>query len=270
VKSRIRLLLMVAAVSLLVSMVVMSLVERGTNPEIKSYFDVFWWWIVTSTTVGYGDIVPITVAGRIVAVVTMFSGFFIFTTLIAIVVESTLGRLERHVRGNAVVRATDHLLICEYTAMADELIQSLPQIPEFAGHAIVVATDLVDRNPYPQHTFVRGVPINPAVLRRANCAKAAMVFIFANFRFADPDVKTLHIALRVREQNPTAVIFVEVVDLQGELMQHAPGDLVVLSSRTAMEYLLRQEPLNPLDWIAEERRQEVVARLEARRAAASD
>lgn len=260
-------LMVVAAVSFLVSMVVIGLAERGTNPDIANLFDVAWWWVVTSTTVGYGDIVPITVAGRIVAVFTIISGFFIFTTLIAIVVESTLELMERKVRGRAPVRVTDHLLICEYTAMADELIQSLPRIPELADYPVVIATDLVERNPYSQHTFVSGVPINPAVLRRANCPKAAMVFIFANFRFADPDVKTLHIALRVREQNPTAVIFVEVVDLAGDLMRHAPGDLVILSSRTAMAYLLRNEPLNPLDLVDDEQRTSVLAKLEARRSA---
>ena len=161
------------------------------------------------------------------------------------------------------MRFSNHILICEYTAMADELIQSLPTIPELADYPVVVATDLVERAPYAQHTFVRGVPINPAVLRQANCAGAAMVFIFANFRFADPDVKTLHIASRVRDQNPDALVFVELVDIAGDLVKHAPSDLVLLSSRQAMEYVLRKVPVNPLEWISPERRDEVVARLEA-------
>jgi voltage-gated potassium channel len=268
VRRRIRVLLVVAAVSLCVSMLVMTIVERGVNPAMSTPFDVFWWWIVTTTTVGYGDVVPLTVAGRIVAAFIMVSGFFIFTSLISLAVESTIGFLERHSRGTVAVDAKHHLLICEYTALADELIQTLPDIPEFASYPVVIATDLVDRNPYPQHSFVRGVPINPAVLKQANCAAAAVVFIFANFRFADPDVKTLHIALRVREQNPHALIFVEVVEPEGELIRYASKDLVVLPSRTAMEYLLRSQPLNPLDWIPEDRKRDVLTILRADRPSA--
>lgn len=266
-RARLRFIGIVAVASLVFSLVVMLMVERDSNPAINSVFDVLWWWVVTSTTVGYGDIVPVTDAGRVMAMVTIVAGFFMFSTLIAIIAESTRAFIERRDTGRAPVKFGDHLLICEYTAMADELIQSLPQIPELADFPVVIASDLVEHNPYPQHTFVRGVPINPSVLRQANTAEAALVFIFANFRFADPDIKTLHTASRVRSQNPQAVIFVELVEPEGALMQFAPSDLAVLPSRRAMEYVLTKTAVNPLEWVTPARRAEIVAQLEAVRSA---
>lgn len=260
-KQRLRLLGAVAAGSLLVSMIGIGILERGTNPDIETWFDVLWWWVVTSTTVGYGDIVPITVAGRVFAILTIVSGFFVFTNMIAIVVESTHRFIDRHRAGTAQIQFGGHLIICEYTAIADELIQSLPRVPELAGYPVVIASDLVDRNPYPQHWFVRGVPINPAVLKQANCAEAVMVFVFANLRFADPDTKTLHIASRVRGLNPEALIVVEIVDPGSELMRHAPADLVIISSREAMRNVLDPAPFNPLDLLDEERRADLLARI---------
>lgn len=262
---RIYLLLGVAGVSLAVSMLIMIPLEKGRNPNLNTYFDAFWWWVVTSTTVGYGDIVPVTKAGKITAIFCVITGFYIYTNLVAIIMETTHDFVERHARGKAPVRFGGHLLICEYTAMADELIQGLPKIPDLAGYPVVIATDLIDKNPYQQHTFVSGVPINPAVLKQANCAGAAMVFIFANFRFADPDVKTLHIASRVKDLNPEAVVFVELVDTESELLKYAPKDLVLLPSRRAMEFVLKHEPFNPLEWLDEAQRKQVVQRMQAAR-----
>ena len=44
----------------------------GAN--ITSYGDSVWWAFVTVTTVGYGDFTPITVGGRVIAVLIMFTG----------------------------------------------------------------------------------------------------------------------------------------------------------------------------------------------------
>ncbi|WP_103662795.1 potassium channel family protein [Microbacterium sp. CJ77] len=49
--------------------------ERASpDANITSFGDAIWWAFVTITTVGYGDFTPVTVAGRVVAVLLMFSG----------------------------------------------------------------------------------------------------------------------------------------------------------------------------------------------------
>ena len=48
--------------------------EHPTNPEFATFGDALWWGIVTLTTVGYGDIVPKTPAGRWAGVMIMLTG----------------------------------------------------------------------------------------------------------------------------------------------------------------------------------------------------
>lgn len=44
--------------------------------ESRSFLDSIWWASVTSLTIGYGDIAPVTTAGRVMAMI--FSHFWIF------------------------------------------------------------------------------------------------------------------------------------------------------------------------------------------------
>jgi voltage-gated potassium channel len=48
--------------------------EHPTNSDFATFGDSLWWGIVTLTTVGYGDIVPITEKGRIAGTFLMLTG----------------------------------------------------------------------------------------------------------------------------------------------------------------------------------------------------
>ncbi|MDX8387340.1 MAG: ion channel [Ghiorsea sp.] len=59
------------------------MLEKGVNPAFSEISDGLWWAFVTLTTVGYGDVVPITHAGRLLAVVTMLFGITLYSLMIA-------------------------------------------------------------------------------------------------------------------------------------------------------------------------------------------
>jgi voltage-gated potassium channel len=53
------------------------------NAQITNLVDAFWWVSATVTTVGYGDVVPVTEAGRLMGIVLMFVGISIIGTFIS-------------------------------------------------------------------------------------------------------------------------------------------------------------------------------------------
>lgn len=62
------------------------LVEGDQNAAVGSMGDALWWAVVTTTTVGYGDVSPITPEGRVIAVLMMISGIGVigvFTATVA-------------------------------------------------------------------------------------------------------------------------------------------------------------------------------------------
>lgn len=64
------------------------LVERDApGSTIKNYGDALWWAAETISTVGYGDMYPVTVTGRMLAVTLMINGFLILSVLTATVAQ---------------------------------------------------------------------------------------------------------------------------------------------------------------------------------------
>ena len=62
------------------------LVEPGApGANIKNLDDAFWWSVSTISTVGYGDVYPVTTEGRIIATIIMFAGIGILGTFISTV-----------------------------------------------------------------------------------------------------------------------------------------------------------------------------------------
>ena len=52
------------------------------EPEsVGGFWTGVWWAVVTATTVGYGDIAPATLTGRLVGVALMIIGISLFATL---------------------------------------------------------------------------------------------------------------------------------------------------------------------------------------------
>ncbi len=103
VRQELAVFLVLAALMIYVSAVGIYLFEHEAQPEVFSSIPVsFWWAVVSFTTVGYGDMYPITTGGRIFTTFVLFIGLGIVAVPTAIItaalteeeIEETLGELE--------------------------------------------------------------------------------------------------------------------------------------------------------------------------------
>lgn len=62
-------------------------IENTVNEGFATVPDTMWWTVVTITTVGYGDVVPITIAGKILASVIMFMGLASIAIMTAVLTK---------------------------------------------------------------------------------------------------------------------------------------------------------------------------------------
>ena len=79
--------------------------EGDKNPSFDSVLTGIYWAVVTITTVGYGDVAPVTGAGRFLAVLVMLLGYSIIAVPTGIVAGETIAEHRRPSRGPKLTAA---------------------------------------------------------------------------------------------------------------------------------------------------------------------
>ncbi len=102
------------------------LIEHGENPAMQTIGDGFWWALVTLTTVGFGDIAPVSGLGRVVGALLMLTGMVTLGLLTGIVAQTlpraVLGVREEQIRMSSYL---NHLVVCGYESGARMFLTAL-------------------------------------------------------------------------------------------------------------------------------------------------
>ena len=124
------LILALTLVILLLASIGFSLVEPAEGEWLTRFGRSLWWGMVTLTTVGYGDVVPVTFLGRLVGVALMIIGFLSLSLVTATVASVFIERKFRQEKGLEAVKCTQHILILGWPedaeALLDQLLKRLP------------------------------------------------------------------------------------------------------------------------------------------------
>lgn len=164
---------------IVISSFMVSLVEPdGTS--LKSFGQAVWWSIVTSTTVGYGDIYPVSVAGKIVAVLLpMFMGIGVAAAFLTYFASIILERRDKSMHGEIDYKGKNHILIVGATDETNDIIEQILRDEQRKQKDIVLLADL-PRHPLSGKMgvhFVKGKPNKKEALKRANISQADKVII---------------------------------------------------------------------------------------------
>ena len=93
-----------------VGVVVFGIVERLVDPNtFDNVWLGMWWAIQTVTTVGYGDVVPGSTAGKVIASFLMLGGLSLFAVVTGAITSAFVAQAQRRMRGDPVVEKLDEL-----------------------------------------------------------------------------------------------------------------------------------------------------------------
>ncbi|MBZ0269814.1 ion transporter [bacterium] len=180
----------------------MFLVEVRHNPEIEGAGDGIWWALVTLTTVGFGDIVPVTLVGRIVAGVMMVAGMFTLALFAGIVGSSLVsGMLSIREEQFRMSDYVNHVIIFGYDESTHILLSALLLELDIEETRVVIMDDHDrPRELPPEFLWVQGDPTKESELDKVRLTHALAVIV-SGARDMSPqnaDARTILVTFTVR------------------------------------------------------------------------
>lgn len=235
-----RLPLVVAAAVFATSWLAMWLVEPADN-AISSPGNYWWWFLVTASTVGYGDFFPTTTLGHLVGGYVIVGGIVTLTTLFTRVASYLQTGRGKRMRGLIALDGAEYTVILGYRAgRTERMVVELTadgrnRIVLCAGHDI--AEDPLPDQPEVQ--FVRGELTSADVMTRACVSRAATVIVDGR-----DDDEALAISLAVNHANPQVhlVVALREMDRREQLRYISPR---IQAVHWHLPNLVTEEALDP-------------------------
>ncbi|MDP3301610.1 MAG: ion transporter [Sulfuricurvum sp.] len=184
-------------------------VMEAHNPasKITTLFDAVYWSVVTIFTVGYGDFVPVTHEGRVVAMVIIVSGIAVISFATSIIVSAFTEKLDE-IKEEKVIDDVSKLenfyLICGYSSLSHEVIHRLKKIFK---HIVILEKDPLKAKEAQSEGFIV-INADPSSLHTYHTTNIQFEEqVIAVILLEDSDVANVYTALTIREINKKVPLY---------------------------------------------------------------
>lgn len=247
---------------LIIAAVIMLFFEASEGESgIKNLFSSLWFAIVTITTVGYGDLSPVSVLGKLAAVVIMFIGVLYIGVLTGNITSWLVERNRRRVFGLVPVRKKEgHFLILGWRPGMGDLLKDILQLHQEDSDFLVLvntadAKEVIELRQDPELKgigFYSGDYTSKEVLKNACADTASKVLVISGqehgFTTDEIDFRSVLAAIAIKRLNPQVYTIVEIVQYKFNLyLQHVEVEEIILkqdSSRALISHIALMSGLN--------------------------
>jgi len=177
----------------------------------------FWWYfVVTASTVGYGDFFPATGGGHAVGVYIIVGGIAALTALFTKVASMLEAAKGRRMSGAITVSSANHTVLLGYhPGRTERIVEQL--LADDCGEIVLCSWDDIASHPMPDRPvqFVRGALTDEALLRRAGAHRARAVLVDAR-----DDNEALAVAVAVDHVTDDLHVVVTLRDMEQASLLH--------------------------------------------------
>lgn len=250
-RSKLTLPLLLIATVLVIVTVIIFIFEKNGESGYKNIFDAFWWSVVTISTTGYGQIVPVTIAGRIVALFTIMSGVLLTALLTGTIASSYLNNISRTRSGlMEFKKIKDHIIICGWRGNMGEFLKNIVSESTLSLDNIIVVADapqeMVDSvfESLQEFKFVRGSFFDKNILAKANVKQATKAVVLAdqmnNKSGFEVDSQTVMTVISLKALNKNIYVSAQLLEKNFEIyLQRAKCDEIMYAKSLNNDILMQ-------------------------------
>lgn len=219
--------------------------NESLHPDagINGWHNAFWWSITTLTTVGYGDLVPITGVGRVIGFIFLIASFSIYAILIGLI-SSIMNKLREEKRlGYQGSKWKHHAVIIGWSKFGKQVTEQLIG----AGKKVVIITNQKDAIDFILENYPAGKVFGmyselktPETLEKVNISHSSAVFVNL-----DSDTEKLVFMLNTKKafSQLNYIVTLDNADLKPTLLE--AGATYVLSKTEIAAKLLASYIFEP-------------------------
>ena len=202
------LLLLVFIVS--VSGIAIYVFEEDKNPNITSIFDAFYWALVTISTVGYGDISPVTSYGRAISIFIIISGIAMISFVTSVIVSAFSEKLDE-LKENRIIEQINRnerfIIICGYGQMTKMF---LSQEKDLGDYYVIIDkdADAVKEAVKDGYKAIHDDASRDEVISKFNLDYASISVLC----LTNNDVENIYIALNAKSLSPKIRVIARASD----------------------------------------------------------
>ena len=231
------------------------LFEVQANEDFDSLGDAIWWVLVTMTTVGYGDRVPITTGGRVIGITVMFLGVALVSLFTATVSSIFVARQIKEGRGLEQIKLKNHLVICGWNFNGEQILNTLLKHSKKQSQIVLInqlsedaISDVLTHFNTLKLKFVHGDYTKESVLNRANISVADTAIILPDFSASlgeKSDEKTILATLSIKGINPKIKLYAHILNRENlsHIKKAKADDVLVSDAYTG--YIMAAHILSP-------------------------
>lgn len=203
--------------------------DTDNSSNIRNMNDSIWWALVTSTTVGYGDFYPVSIAGRISGVLLMFFGVTLVGVVTGNIASTLVEKQLKEERGLKSVKMKNHFIICGWKRdMGKVLKDIISKNKVFIPQEIVIINtanpeeiEMLRSEPALSGiSFIHGDYVDESVLNKANIKHAKKILVLADRlvlgSVQEVDSRTVMTVITVKALSKTIYAAAEIIDTKFE------------------------------------------------------